>query len=449
MKKKLLELKEQRALKSKALNDLAELVLKEDRQFKADELTQNKTLVAEIDDLDDQIEAVRLSIENAKRIADRAMSEMGGAAGDGGAPDGERKEVRKIQKRFNILAGLRGLRAGKLEGVEKEVHEMAEAECKADNRTLEGFGIPAIMTTREASSALTANEGTEFVPTHLAKEVIMPFRPNLLVEQIGVNFITGLTGNLDIPKVTNEANAAWEGEFTDAQNTQIGTDSLNAKPNRLASYTDIGKQWLMQSSPDAQNIVTQWLLNGQRDMLDKTFWIGVDNGKVAIVGLVDQPDVNVVEIGANGGAITDAKIIDMETAIAEANADGSNMVFCTTPGVRGFMKKQIVDSGTNERLWAKGTTEPVNGYKAFVSTQIPNTLTKGTLAGTAHAAFFGDFSGATVMQWGGYDLIIENITQALKAKIRIVNNAYYDIKFPQPEKISVIKGIDAAATPNA
>lgn len=431
------ELREQRETKQNRIDELSAIALKANKPFTDDQLKEIDKLQGEILSVDKQIDAQEAILSNKQRLVDKSLKEPVVH----GLGKGQKKDEQKAAANFSVIKALNGLMKGNLTGLEKEMHTEAEKQMSENGKSISGVGIPAFII-KAATSAETANEGAEFVPTVVSSDIIGPLAPKLWVEQLGVQTMFGLTGNLSIPKVTNRLSAAWEGQFDDAANTQVATDNLALSPKRMAGYTDIGKQWLLQSAPGAEAYVRGLLSNSHKELLDTTYWSGVAS-PVVIEGLIDLTNINVVTVtGANGEGFSTDIAIDMETAIANANADLGSMSYVLTPGVRGYSKKTIEDAGSNERVWARGSTTPINGYPAFVTNQLPQALTKG-ISSDLHAVFFGVWSQSIIAQWGAYDLTLDNITQSLKHTLRIVNNAFYDIKHMHEESFAVCKEIDA------
>jgi len=239
MEKKLNELREQLKTKKAALSAFVDSC---GDDFSEDQFTKFQTHKSEIEALETKIEKMAEMVAAKTVKAGQSMKTTPKPEGvnpvvhDIGV-GGDVKELRKINKSYSVIKALKGLSTGKLEGLEKEMHQLAESECKADGRELAGVGVPAALITKAATNVTTANQGPEWIPTELSDRIIGPLRPQLWVETLGVQYIAGLTGNLDIGKDTGPLTAAWLGEFEDAGETSLATALLNLRPVRMGSYT--------------------------------------------------------------------------------------------------------------------------------------------------------------------------------------------------------------------
>lgn len=136
--------------------------------------------------------------------------------------------------------------AGGLTGLEKEMHE----EAKRKNPEVQGIGVPEFVINSRAdlaaaSSAVVATDTRDFIDALRAKLVIV---------QAGARLMTGLTGNLSIPRLTGGA-AAWEAENGDANDFGASFDAVTMSPKRLAAYQAMSKQLLIQSTYDVEQII--------------------------------------------------------------------------------------------------------------------------------------------------------------------------------------------------
>jgi hypothetical protein len=63
--------------------------------------------------------------------------------------------------------------------------------------------------------------------------------------------------------------------------------------------------------------------------------------------LLRTSGIGSVVISAGGGAPTYSKLLDLEAAISDANADENGMAFLTTPVMRGKLRKlRLMDSNS-------------------------------------------------------------------------------------------------------
>ncbi len=439
MFKKLELLTEQRAQKKDALEGLLKKQSVTDYETTEDEVHLAFGLDKDLDDLETEIKFLQ---KQKQRFLDSAGDQMTTAPTimrDTAPRQGEAGNIRDLQKSYSISKAILHLtgKNKKLDGAEAEAHQMAEEEAKKNGVDIYGVGLPSVLV-KVTTGAESGNEGSDFVPLDLFRTPITALTPTLLAEELGATVFRGLTGNLDVPRITNTLTSAWEGQFDDNANTQTATDKLHITPHRMGSYTDLGKQWLFQGITGDQYIIDE-LRRSQKELLDSDFWNGGDGGVAdPLTGILSLTNVGVVSIGANGGAPLRDHLINLEKEVAIDNADVGDMAYVTTPGVRAKLKLTKTDAGSGLFVWDGNF---LNGYRAFVTTQIPSNLTKGS--GTSlHAIVFGVFSTAIIAQFGGYDIVLDDATQALKATLRVVVNSWWDTAFRHDEAFAVVKDAD-------
>lgn len=312
------------------------------------------------------------------------------------------------------------------------------------NRTTEGIYIPFNVIARDMTTATTG----ALVPTdHRDDLFIEPLRKKTIVGRLGAVFLTGLQGNVSIPRqmTTSQLNWITEGSEDTVQN-KATFDNLVLKPHMVIGLTRISKQLLTQSSPAIEQLL--------RDDFLKAMAIAIDEAALSGTGTDGQPEgilnndkVQVLEGGTNGAELTYDHIIDLETLVNEADADGASMAYATNAKIVGQMKKLKDQSG--DRVWytseggTSGTPGQVNGYAVGTSNLIPSDLTKGTAAKKCSAMIFGDFSQLCIGQWGAVEVTANPYeTKSFNSgsiSLRILNMV--DVGIRQPKAFAVMKDI--------
>ena len=358
----------------------------------------------------------------------------------------------KASEQYSFMRAIRMAASGKaLDGIEAEMSQEAEKEFRASGITPTGnLFIPSMLTKRGMErrdmTAGTTTQGGYTVPTTLGD--LIPFLdPRLAVLNAGATLLTGLTGNIDFPRNDAAATAVWEGENDPNAETSPTFDRIQMSPNRLGAYTDISKQLMVQSSIDVENFVRNRLNEAINRALDYAL-INGDGATQLITGVLNTSGIGSVACGTDGGPLTWGKIVDLETEVAVDNADFGSLAYLTTPGVRGYLKKTEKASGTAQFVWMDGAApasgprvDALNGYRAFVSTQVPSNLTKGT--GTnLHAVLFGNFNELIVGQWAGLDVVVDPYTSSKNALVTIVVNSWWDAALRHAASFAAIKDAD-------
>ena len=143
------------------------------------------------------------------------------------------------------------------------------------------------------------------------------------------------------------------------------------------------------------------------------------------VGVMATAGIGSVVGGANGAAPTWKNIVDLETAVAVANAMVGSLGYITNAKVRGTLKNSFKPSATTGiPLWADGAV-PLNGYKAAVTNAVPSNLTKGTSSGVCSAILFGNWADLFIGLWSGVDLTVNPYALDTSGAVRIT--AFQDV----------------------
>jgi len=239
--KKLKKAKEDRADKLNAFEALTKLA--EGRELTDEETNQLSALNDEIEVLDKEIKKLEgIEATNKRIVAERVAV---GAVQDGAS---ENKELARFSYRKAVKDISRNNYKGSVEGFEKEIGEEAIKEAREAGAPVpEGqLLIPSrlIQYGKEARLLDVATEGADVVRTEY-RPMIPSLRIEPVVDRLGITKYTGLTGNVKIPRSTNEAAFVWETENSSADEFTLTFDAIDLSPKRLAGYTDISGQMLV------------------------------------------------------------------------------------------------------------------------------------------------------------------------------------------------------------
>ena len=413
------------------------------RAMTAEERTSFNTYKTDVVGLNEELESA-LTLEAEEMRAAQEEAERRGKQTKPAGSGGEAGEQAKIKKQYSLLRAINLSAQGKpLDGLEKEMQEEANIEARASGLNTTGsIQIPAMLSrsfspkaqTRDMTAGTTTAGGFT-VPTDLGG-LIPILEPKLMVEQMGATMLRGLTGNLDLPRNDADAAAVWEGENDANAETSPTFDRIQLTPNRLGAFTDISKQVMIQSSIDMENFVRNRLNFAVAKALDAAAINGSGSGSEPL-GILGTSGIGSVVGGTNGATPDWADIVDLESELTTDNADMGRLGYLTTPGIRGYLKKTLLDAGSGQMIWPVNANE-INGYNIGTSTQVPSTLTKGTASGICHAVIFGNFEDLLVAQWGGLDIVVDPYSGSKNALVTLVINSWWDIGVRHPESFAAM-----------
>jgi HK97 family phage major capsid protein len=309
---------------------------------------------------------------------------------------------------------------GRLDGLELET---SQEIAKRMGRNPKGFFVPHDLSVQSRSNRGRAVEQRALDTTAAAGAIFETqvgsiaglLRARALTTALGATFLTGLHGQLAIPKQTAGATFGWVSEGTGGSASNLTIGQVELRPATLTGYTEMTRSMMQQTSVDMEMFARQDLVDGIAIALDKAAFAGSGSGAEP-TGLTTYSGITTVAIGTNGGPPTWQSVVDLESAVAIANADVGNLAYATNPKVRGKCKTTPKVSGYPVFLMEDGE---VNGYSVGVSSLIPSTLTKGTSSGVCSALFFGDWSQLIMALWGGVDILPNPYAAADSGGLRI------------------------------
>ena len=342
---------------------------------------------------------------------------------------------------YSFLNAIRAASSGDWSnaGLEREISNEIAARTGKEAR---GFYLPMDIGWGQRDQTVGTNSQGGFLKgtEHLANEFIGEVYANSVVAQLGGRVMTGLQGDIAIPKlsasVTNtafvaEGNAPSEGAATFAQVTMA--------PKTLATYVDYTRKLALQSDPSVEQILRNDVVQTMASKIDQVALNGGGSNEPS--GILQESDTNVVAIGTNGGAVTYAKIVDMEAAIAADNALTGTLNFATTPGVQGAMRQIPRQSSGVEGNFILNDSNSILGHNVTVSTNVPSTLTKGSTSGSCHALILGDFAQVMMGFWSGVDVVVDSSTLSTSGGTRIAFFQDVDVAVRIPNAFAAIKDI--------
>lgn len=320
---------------------------------------------------------------------------------------------------------------------EREVSRAAAAKSGKAER---GLVIPTDVLTRDllTGTATSTSKGGNLIQTDvLGGSFIDVLRARMVLPTVGARFMSGLQGNVAIPKRTTAVTAYWPGENTAPTEGNNVFGQVTMSPKTLAAYIDVGRRLALQSSVDVEMLVREDLATTLAIAIDEAALGGAKtNGPTGVRG---TSGIGSVAIGTNGGAPTWASIVNLVREVEVDNALNGAAAFVTNPKVKAKLATTPrQSSGIEGNFLLPAPFDSLYGYPFVVSNQIPSNLTKGNTSGTCSAMLFGVWSDLMVGQWGGIELINDNMSLSTTGATRIVALAELDVAVRYPESFAAV-----------
>lgn len=404
-----IELKQERKAAQDKIDALKTLASNEKRSFTADELTNIENLQNEVDTLNRNIEVALTEERNAAKLA-------GNSADNGN----EKREKSK----FSFQKFIREAGKGNLTGLELEMSQEGTKQLRAAGNEPIGYALPFDLPI-ESRSALTTGVTSPYGGYLIPTEKIGFFEAlyaKTVLAGLGTTYMTGLTANTDLPGVATGATVGWATEVAAASDAGTVIGQVSLRPHRLTAYQNISKALMIQTGGNVEQYIINTFLAA---MAAKLEW-----GAIQGSGSSGQPTgllsagIGSYAIGTNGGALTSAAVLGLETTVTQANGDKGRLGYLTNGKVRGVAKTLAYYTNSPAPIWSG---DMCNGYAAAVTSNVPSDLTKGSSSGVCSAMVFGNFEDLIIGQFGALDVTVDPYTQAGAGEIVVTLNSYFDV----------------------
>ena len=322
--------------------------------------------------------------------------------------------------------------------------ELSEDIAQRTGKEARGFYMPSDLNWGQRDQTVSPTSAGGFLvgTDHLADQFISALYAKLTVGELGARVMTGLKGNVAIPKLsaetTNtafvaEGGAPTEGAATFAQVTMT--------PKTLASYVDCSRKLMLQSDPSVEAVLRNDIISQFARKIDSVAINGGGSNEPSGI-IPGVPSGNVVAMGTNGLAPTYAKIVELIKAVDVSNAMGGNPSFLTNPKVVAALRTIAKQSGGAEGNFIMEAASDILGYNIASTTLVPSNLAKGT-GSNLSAAIFGDFTNVMLGFWSGVDVVVDTSSLSTSGGTRLAFFQDLDVGIRRGEGFSVIKDIIA------
>jgi HK97 family phage major capsid protein len=396
-----------------------------------------------------EIEARLSSIKDEVETLERLQNLAAQAAGNT-ASKSEEVEKSKMADAYSFKRAIEMAVTGRREGVEGEFSAMGGDEFQRSGVSVSAHSIkiPSAVFKRDmtATGGSSGSEGGVNIQTSVGS-IIDVLLPRTVLAGLGVQRLSGLVGNLDMPTASTVPSAGWNTENGTATEKSPAFSKITFSPKRLAAYIQVSNQLMLQSSNSIDAYVRNWLLNAMAQSLETAAIKG--GGSNEPTGIIANANVNVTFAGgatsnstnANGAAPVWADVVNLMKAVE--NANGNGVAYLTNPLVKAKLQTTARQASGVEGnfIWPSGGTE-LNGYNVQTTTLVPSNLSKGT-SSTLSALIFGDFSKMAIASFGGMELTVDPYSGATAGLTNVVLNAYMDCNLLQPTAFAVCKDIIA------
>jgi HK97 family phage major capsid protein len=388
-------------LKLSDLNERRALLITEMRALTGKPAGAGGDLTAEQSAKFDELKAEAEGLE--KRIArQRALDEMERRAqGEQIAGSGDNRlddAMHGFSLRRAICSQVPDL--ARQEDCAREV-ELSKEIARRAGRSFQGMAVPLSVFNvekRTVTSGQTSPDfgGANLVGTDLrADQFIDALRAKLVIRKRGARVLSGLFGNVDIPKLSSSASASWVAEDSALSDGDPTFTKISLEPKHCGALSEFSRNMLLQSSPDIEQLMRLDFAAVLANALDIAAING--SGSTQPTGVLQTSGVDTSTVTA---PLTWAKVLQLIEIVEDANGEGTGWI--TSPSVKRLLRSTAKVTSTDSVMLMQ-EVDNLAGYPLSTTTNIPQTFGSPS---EDHALIFGNWSDLLLAFFSEFDLLV-------------------------------------------
>lgn len=370
-------LREKRTAKVVEMRGLTDAAQAAGRDLTQDERSRFDTLEGEVRSLSNQItDAEKLA--EFERLEARAETVSG--------------PMRRELRGYSIAKAVGESAAGRLSGIEAEWHQ----ELSRDRGEVRGVMVPTeVLFERRDLTTTTpvSGPGSNLIATQLGG-LTDRRRPMLKVESLGATVLRDLTGNLDLPRLTESGSATFVAEANNATRSSAGFGKVSMGPKTATAEYAVSRKMMLQSYTALEQILRNDLSYLLAQKLDAVAIMG--GGANEPMGILADPDVAKLAGAAFSSDLTADMIADLELD----DVTGTR-AFLTHPAVMAVARK--IKDGYGHTI---PLAELFHNERIEASTNVPATTAAADPSPAKYPLIYGEWSSLHVGYWSGVDILV-------------------------------------------
>jgi HK97 family phage major capsid protein len=326
---------------------------------------------------------------------------------------GDAKTEQKIVRKYNIVNVARALAGQKVDiGFEREVSDEIRKNGGCSGKG--AISVPHAVLCGRATSLTEGGTSSYTVGTELRADMFIDaLRPYMILPALGVQFITGLRGNVAIPKMTATGSGYWVAEEADITRLAPTLGQVSLTPHTVGAACDISHLLMQQSTPAADEIVRGDILKSIATKIQQGVF--ATGGAGAPTPITSATGINNPSVTA--GTPTYAEMVGFPGDILADSAAADNQKWAISGAVWKKLSATFTDGTAKAQVLLDWGSKTLIGYPYLVSQDV------GT-----NAAFFGDWSTVMIGVWGnGIEINADTSALSLSGGVRLVGLQDVDV----------------------
>jgi HK97 family phage major capsid protein len=388
-----------------------------------EQATKFDTMKADLQTLEKSIDRQRLIDEAERRMNGEHVAGTGDNRFD--------VELRDFSLRRAILSQV----PGHSEDCGRERELSAEIVRRA-GRPFAGVALPYSVLHRPIEKRVVTSEsntstagGGELIATDLMSGMyIDALRSALVIRGLGATILTGLVGNIDIPKLNTSATVGWVAENTALTPSDQDFASVQLRPKHVGGIVEFSRNMLLQSSPAIEDLIRADFAAVIARAVDASALVG--GGANEPTGITTTSGV---DNSVSFAAPSHENVMELIEVVESANSAGT--AFCTNAQVVRVLR----------------STQRVVSTDSVMIQEAPRQLAGYPLAQTSlcpsQTIIFGNWNDLLMGFWSELDVLVNpyESTAYSKGNVQVRAMATCDIALRHSESFAYSNDVAVTA----
>lgn len=356
-------------------------------------------------------------VKEMRAMLDKASAEKRNLSGDEAAKfDVIKSQVTELEAAEQRQAYLDNLERSQvtdkpLKALEARVSLTDAILAQIEHRSL--TGALAEFAQEQQRHGVTASRGGVLVPssvfeqrttqTTTSQSKIVPddyrpdqfvglFRNAMVMRSLGARILTGLRGDVVIPRQTGSHSAYWVAEGDALTESNQTFDNIKMSPKHVGALSSVSRQLLQQANPSIEQLI--------RDDFVQVIGLAIDKAMLHGLAANDEPVGILNTTGIQTGSLATlswAAVVELLEALELENVTPNAII--THPGAATKLKTTLKSATAGSEYLLEA------GRMAGLPVNVTNQLEAKTGNPATGRVLLGDFSQLIVGQWSSAEIL--------------------------------------------
>lgn len=320
--------------------------------------------------------------------------------------------------------------------------EISQELARRSSRSVNGILAPMAVFQEKrvlTTAAPAQGPGSNIIATQQG-EFIDILRARLITQQRGARVLSGLTGNLDLPRLKASATSGWVAENAALTPSDHQFDKVAMTPKHVGALTEFSRNMLLQSSPDIEQLVRADFAAILAEAVDRAAIQG--GGSNEPTGILETANIGSVDFSTPSWAA----VLEFIEAVETANADAATLGWATNPSVTRLLRSTLKESADAGAGYLMDRAGELADYGLSSSTVVPSNLTDGgdPAEFDRSALIFGNWSDLVIGYWSAFEILVNpyESTAYSKGNVQVRGMLTCDVAVRHPESFAAAVNID-------